>query len=164
MLNASPITQFLGGKVHKISDNIYHLLRGEIFSVCGKTILALGGGESNDINTRQEGKTWWSAERITKQEYDNAIMNLSKNNNVVDIVVSHMPPTKLLPIIEDELTCCGEELPWYIVPKLIPRISNDYLQGISEEITFKRWFFGHIHIDTTIDNFTAVYERVLELK
>ena len=164
MLYDYPVTTFCGGKVHKISDNIYHLIRGEIFDIYDKKILAIGGGESNDVSGRIEHKTWWSEERIAAKEFDNAINNLSVIGNCVDYVVSHMPPTEVLPTIEKELTCCGEELPWYIVPKLVPRISNDYLQKIANITDFKRWFCGHIHVDMNLGQYTCVYDRIVEIK
>ena len=164
MLKSMPEMELFGGRVHKISDNIYHLMRGEVFSICGKKILALGGGESNDTSGRIEHKTWWADERISKEDYDNAVANLSKYNNKVDIVISHMPPTKILPLIEEDLTCCGEELPWYIVPKLIPRISNEYLQNIADVVECDKWFYGHIHLDNKFGKFISIYDRIIELK
>ena len=164
MLYSYPVSTFLGGRVHKISQNIYHLIRGEIYSICGKTILAFGGGESNDMANRIEHKTWWADESITEQDFNNAKLNLMRVDNCVDYVISHVPPTEILPLIKSDLTCCGEELPWYLVPKLIPKVSNDYVQKMSNLVSYNRWCFGHIHIDITFGNFVGVYDRVLELK
>ena len=163
MLKALPVTTLLGGKVHKVSENIYHLMRGEVFSVCGKTILCLGGGESNDMASRVEHKTWWSDERISQSDYDSAIASLERVKNTVDIVISHLPPSSILPLIEEDLTCCGEALPWYMEPKLIPRVSNDYLQKLANLVNYNQWYFGHIHLDISFGNFIGVYDRVIEL-
>ena len=35
MLNGYPVTSWNGGKVHRISDNIFHLMRGQIFTIDG---------------------------------------------------------------------------------------------------------------------------------
>lgn len=155
--------EFCGGKVHKISDNIYHLCRGEIFNLYGKKILAFGGGESNDMKSRIEHKTWWRQESVTSQDFENAKVNLNSCGNKVDYVVSHVPPTQILSLIEKDLTCCGEELPWYMVPKLISKTSNNIVQELSESVEFEKWFFGHIHLDVVFDKFVGVYENVLEL-
>ncbi len=40
---------FHGGKAHKIRSNIYHLMRGYVFELCGKKIFAFGGASSHDI-------------------------------------------------------------------------------------------------------------------
>lgn len=39
LLNRYPITKQWGGKVHQIEDNIYHLMRGQVFEINGKTFL-----------------------------------------------------------------------------------------------------------------------------
>ena len=44
-----PVVNFAGGKAHKIRDNIYHLMRGQIFEIEGEKYFAMGGGESPDI-------------------------------------------------------------------------------------------------------------------
>lgn len=43
------IVDFNGGKAHKIRENIYHLMRGYVFSLCGKKFFAFGGTSSHDI-------------------------------------------------------------------------------------------------------------------
>ena len=164
MLYNYPTITYLGGQVHQVSSNIYHLCRGEIFEIYGKSFLALGGGESGDISKLKEHENWWKEEQITKSDYENAIENLSKHNNAVDIVVSHMPPTTILPQIAEELTCCGEELPWYIELKLIPKISHEYLQQIADVVKCKDWYFGHIHLDIPLGKYIGIYENIIEIK
>ena len=48
-LNAFPIENWHGGNVHRISDSIFHLMRGEMFDLCGASIFAFGGARSHDI-------------------------------------------------------------------------------------------------------------------
>ena len=43
------VVDFHGGKAHKIRENVYHLMRGYIFDICGKKIFAFGGASSHDI-------------------------------------------------------------------------------------------------------------------
>ena len=47
-----PVEEWHGGKVHKIRDSVFHLIRGEIFNIDNKKIFAFGGARSHDI---QEG-------------------------------------------------------------------------------------------------------------
>ena len=51
------IEWWYGGKVHKISNHIYHLQRGEIFFLYGKSFLALGGADSHDKSFRKENES-----------------------------------------------------------------------------------------------------------
>lgn len=37
------VVDFHGGKAHKIRDNIYHLMRGYVFDLCGKKFFSFGG-------------------------------------------------------------------------------------------------------------------------
>ena len=50
ILNSFPVTQWNGGKVHKIADNIYHLMRGQIFRI---SCLAVWGAPSLTRNCRR---------------------------------------------------------------------------------------------------------------
>lgn len=43
MLSAYPITEWNGGKVHKIADNIIHLMRGQVFDIDGIRFFTMGG-------------------------------------------------------------------------------------------------------------------------
>ena len=43
MLNNLPIVEMYGAKMHKISNNIYHVLRGEIMTINNLKFLCLGG-------------------------------------------------------------------------------------------------------------------------
>src|SRR5699024_4814176 len=45
LLARYPVVDFCGGRAHQIADNLYHLMRGEVFSIEGHTFFAFGGGE-----------------------------------------------------------------------------------------------------------------------
>ena len=57
LLNAYPLTNWNGGKVHHICGNVYHLMRGQIFKIDNMTFFTMGGGESPDIDIRFENNT-----------------------------------------------------------------------------------------------------------
>ena len=59
MLNSYRPYRYKGGNTHKIAQNIYHLMRGEVFTFCGKTFFCMGGGKSDDAEMRHEGVSWW---------------------------------------------------------------------------------------------------------
>jgi len=153
-----------GGKVHQISDNIFHLQRGEIFFLHGKSILALGGGESIDKCFRQENKSWWSGELITQSDCNNAITKLHGNNRQVDYIISHTPPNNILSEIYKELTQCWEDVPDYMDNKLKQTESGRILSHIAKHAKFSKWYFGHLHIDMEIENYRCLYDDIVELK
>ena len=44
LLSSYPVTELYGGRVQQINKNIYHLLRGEIYTIESKTFFVFGGG------------------------------------------------------------------------------------------------------------------------
>ena len=62
LLERYPVEEWNGGLTHRITGNLRHLIRGQIFSIQGKSLLALGGGESRDAAFRRAGENWWPQE------------------------------------------------------------------------------------------------------
>ncbi|MBO7535566.1 MAG: metallophosphoesterase [Bacilli bacterium] len=48
-LNAFPVEEWNGGKVHKIRPHVIHLMRGQVFNLQGRTFATFGGAPSHDI-------------------------------------------------------------------------------------------------------------------
>ena len=94
-LNAYEISEFKGGKVHKISESVYHLMRGQIYEIDGRKIFTLGGAMSVDKSRREPDISWWAGEAITQDDFNEAWRNLTKCDFIVDIVISHTCPRKL---------------------------------------------------------------------
>lgn len=149
LLNLFEIEEWNGGKVHRISDTVIHLMRGQVFNIDGYKIFTMGGASSHDKEMRTEGLSWWKTELPSMKEYDEAIMNLAQNNNTVDYIFTHCAPTKIQ----------GEIRAWYENDEL-----TKFLEVIDSSISFKGWFFGHYHTDKEIDDkHTAVYNKVLKV-
>ena len=51
-LRSYEVSEFKGGKVHHITGNLYHLMRGQVYDFDGVSVFAMGGGESPDIDIR----------------------------------------------------------------------------------------------------------------
>ena len=51
-----PVREWNGGKVHEIQPSVLHLMRGQIFRLCGKTFFTFGGARSHDV---QDGVFEW---------------------------------------------------------------------------------------------------------
>ena len=67
-LNSYPVEEWNGGKVHRIRKNILHLMRGQVFTIEGKTFFTMGGAYSIDKHLRKEGYSWWSDEKPNDAE------------------------------------------------------------------------------------------------
>jgi predicted phosphodiesterase len=150
LLNSYPVSEWSGGKVHQISDSIYHLMRGQVFVIDGKKIFTFGGAMSIDKAGRTEFKSWWKQEIPSGEEFLEAEANLIKNNRTVDFIITHTAP-------QGNLILFG--------------INGDkYHDPVAKLLTifrgnrFKHWYFGHLHIDKTSGNFTALYDKIVEMK
>ena len=148
-LNALPITKFCGGRVHKVDDGIYHLMRGETYNIDGTKFFVFGGASSHDKERRTEGKNWWKEEMPGEQEYNNAKKNIKKNDFEFDYILTHSAPTSVQQTIA----------PSYEVNRL-----TDFLEQIKNTVSYQKWFFGHYHKDIECDKkFTAVFEKIFQV-
>lgn len=150
LLYEYPIKDFCGGSVHQISEKLYHLMRGEVYCIDGKTVFIFGGGFSVKKLTNSSPVCVWEQEMPTEKEYVNGIRNLDKVGFKVDYVLTHVAPTNV-----------AENISVKLVPE--EKILNDYLQTISEKTGYKKWYFGHHHKDISIGAFVGVFESVLRL-
>ena len=46
------------GRVHFVSGNVIHLMRGEVYDIAGTRLFAMGGAHSADREWRIPGVTW----------------------------------------------------------------------------------------------------------
>lgn len=144
-LNAMPVDDWCGGRVHKIRENIIHLMRGEVYDIDGNTIFAMGGGYSIDNAKRTQGVDWWENEMPSSDEYQNALNNLEIVNNKVDYIITHTAPSKAVNYLCElhesvNVKCAKEERPL-----------TDFLDDVCKRVSYKRWYFGHFHVDEVLD-------------
>lgn len=148
-LSSMRVVNFSGGKAHKVYDSIYHLMRGQVYEIAGKRIFTFGGANSIDKHLRTEGISWWKEEEFNYREANAAYENLNKIGWEVDYVLTHSAPFS----IRDKLFE-GNKL----------SSTERMLEAMLRNIKFKRWYFGHYHIDKKMDNFTAMYENIERMK
>ena len=92
MLDSYTPYRWKGGNTHKIADNIYHLMRGEMFMFENKTFFVMGGGESEDKDMREDGVSWWKAELPTAEDLKNGQDNLREYKYAVNYVLTYEAP------------------------------------------------------------------------
>ena len=156
LLNSYPVTEWHGGRVHQINDSIIHLMRGEIYNIDGYKLFAFGGAFSHDRYWRKEGESWWQAELPNHDEVSNALNNLEKNNNEVDIIITHDSPKEIVKMLGYN----GGNVASYDAQY---EDINVFLQYVKENITYKEWFMGHYHIEKDIGNHHFLYDRIVPL-
>ncbi|MDR1733573.1 MAG: metallophosphoesterase [Oscillospiraceae bacterium] len=156
LLNAYPVEEWCGGKVHRIADNIVHLMRGQVFTVEEKKIFALGGGLSQDFDLRDIDDAQASLELPSKAELMEAAENLGEAAGVVDFILTHEPTghVKAFLRLKDQNILSGD-----------PTALGEYLEELAKVCKFKRWYFGSMHLDKVISStHTAVYRKVLPVE
>lgn len=75
-LNAYPVDEWNGGKVHFVESDIIHLMRGQVFDINGTTFFTFGGAYSIDRMYRTEGISWFPEELPNLEEYEEGWYNL----------------------------------------------------------------------------------------
>ena len=73
LLNSYPVSKWNGGRVHRIGQKLIHLMRGEIYTIQGKTFFVMGGADSVDKAYRKYGLSWWPEELPSDKEYKTAL-------------------------------------------------------------------------------------------
>ncbi|MCD7948862.1 MAG: metallophosphoesterase [Erysipelotrichaceae bacterium] len=156
LLSSYPVSYWHGGRVHKINDSIYHLMRGEYFNIGNYTFFTFGGAFSHDVFWRKEHISWWQGELPTHDEVNHAIDNLEKHNYKADIIISHDAPIDLCEYIGFR----GNDMTIY--DSCYENIQT-FLQYVKDNIEYKAWFMGHYHIDRDILNHHILYNEIIQL-
>lgn len=153
LLSKYPVINFAGGKAHKIRENIFHLMRGQVFEIEGEHIFAMGGGESPDVDLRY-GDNWSNAEIPTREEMREGATNLERYKFKVDYIITHEPAQK----IKNFLKLKDNE------PLLVSGL-NAYFQELSTSCDYTRWFFGSLHEDKFVSSSQiAIFRNLINVQ
>ena len=154
LLYSMPERVWRGGRVHFVCPTVIHLMRGQVFELEGNKIFTFGGATSVDSAYRTQSFSWWSQEVPSQTEFEEGLKNLSKHGNRVDYIITHS---------------CGQKALSLAPAGMLSRKRGVYPENImlsrfEEEVSFKRWYFGHYHADCPIgERFRAVYNDVIPL-
>ena len=175
LLRNYPISQWHGGLVQAIRPSVLHLMRGQLYNICGKRIFTMGGASSHDI---QDGilepdapdflwrfqwlhaqaaafpvnhPSWRREELPSEAEYAEARASLGRAGWTVDYLLTHCAPTS----IQNDL----------LGPLSKPDALTDFLEEIGQRCRFKYHFFGHYHeIEIIREKYVLLYEQIIRLK
>lgn len=139
MLAQYPVEEWHGGKVQRIRKNILHLMRGQVFDICGKKFFTMGGAQSHDMLWRVRNLNWWPEEMPRPAEYDEAWVNLAACDHSVDYILTHSLPSA----IQSE---------WFEEDYFMPNALTDFLEVVYQKVAFHGWYSGHYHLDISLQN------------
>ena len=178
-LYAYHVREWKGGKVHEIRPSVLHLMRGQIFDLCGKTFFTFGGARSHDIRDgifeaddpalkrirrlaaegyakyqellyRVNHVSWWEQELPSEEEYREGTANLKEADIEVDHILTHCLPTSLQLL-------AGEG-------RYEPDPLTEYLEQIRKLTTYKCWFCGHYHWDHNLtESEKILYSQIVRV-
>lgn len=148
LIRQYPLTELYGGRVQQIEKNVYHLLRGEIYTIEGKTFFTFGGGESDDREIRIENGTWWSEEQPALEEMAYALDNLKEHNNQVDFIITHQPCITDMALMERH----------YYINSL-----SAFFDELSKKISYKKWYFGSLHRNRKIRKAHCLFTDIVKI-
>ena len=148
-----------GGIVGVVTNSIFHLKRGEIYTINGSKFFTFGGAYSIDKARRKSFISWWPQEEPNKVEMDWGLSNLEKHNNEVDFVVTHTAPIEVVKEMSEYRLNFYDD---YYTMKM--DACSKYLSEVKNRIKFKKWFFGHFHEDGELsNNFFPVYRHIVKV-
>lgn len=170
LLDQFPVEEWNCGKVHKISDRVIHLMRGQVYNIFGTTFFTMGGAESTDKEYRKDGESWWAREMPSDEEYEEALRNLEKVNFEVDIVLTHCAPEgyigkNMSAVYSSDISRLLANNMAGVVDRSGNRLTKFFDSLITEHgLKFKHWYFGHYHRDLDWENFSLVFSRIKSLQ
>ena len=149
-----------GDEVGVVTDNVFHLRRGNIYTIEDKKFFVFGGGISIDKMFRVPHISWWEQEIPNFKEYKNGLDNLEKAGKKVDYILTHEGPFSIVDALLRKKTHGSLKNSGYDLPK--------YLEEIKNNTEFKHWYFAHYHFDTLPfelpKEFSCIYETYVKLE
>ncbi len=156
ILNGLEETRWNGGRVHKIAERMFHLMRGEVYSIYGKTFFTLGGARSSDKDRRTEGVSWWKEEEPNKDEIAHAEGMLKKHKDEIAYVITHETPLFARAAIKRKKPIDADDT--------LPVLLEGWYKQMEHAPAFQKWYFGHMHVDQEITGkLQAVHNAFLQI-
>lgn len=144
------IEEKFGGYVGKISDSIYHLRRGEVYTIDDRKFFTMGGAHSIDYLDRVKDITWWSEEEPNYKEFNYGLDNLERHNHTVKYILGHTAPGSIMSKVFNNNN--------YKIDSV-----GKFFDSIIPNITFHKFYCGHFHEDIVYDKFYFMFQNVIPL-
>ena len=135
--------------------NLLFAKDGEIYNLDGNKCLVLGGAYSVDKYYRLANNLeWFEDEQPSDEIKEYAEQKINEANWSVDFVFSHTTPYDYMPT-------------WAFIPGLeqsrVDNSTEEWLQEIENNLSYREWFAGHFHVDSTEGPITLMFDEINEL-
>lgn len=148
---------FCGGTVYyeDAYPRILFAKDGEIYDFNGLKTLVCGGAYSLDKRSRVEGFTWWDDEQPSEEIKARINKKLDSLHWQVDVMLTHTGPRKYEPV---------ESFMSWIDQSKVDKSTENFLQEIENKLDYKKWYFGHFHVNKHDGKITILYEEIEQFK
>lgn len=92
----------------------------------------------------------------TTQEWNEALNNLLQYNFHINYIITHDCPFYIKELLHTRTIPCN--LDGYTLPYL--RNIDEVMDDIEQQVTYKLWFSGHLHIDQTIYKHVILFNTI----
>lgn len=150
--------ELFSGKVYVEEEypNLLFFKDSEIYNILGKKVLVIGGAFSiNKDLMIKAGYKWFEDEQPSDFIKEKVLSNIEKNNNQVDIILSHTCPYKYLP---HEMFHIGVD------QDTVDQSLEHFFDNIEDNINYQKWYCGHFHTDKIIDKMVFMFEGIKTLE
>lgn len=90
-------------------------MRGQIFTIEGKKFFTFGGAYSIDHYMRVKNISYWDEEIPCKEEYDEAVKNLTLCDKNVDYIITHTAPREVINFVaKTHRLACGMKATFFL--------------------------------------------------
>ena len=148
-----PLVDLYGGKAYQASEKVFILQHGHIFNIEGKTFFNFGGAVSIDKVRRRNRLEWWEEENPTQSDFMRGDEALKAVDYQVDYVITHTAPQEAIDHFQHQLpfgNLTKEDDMYYDLKKKDPAVQM-FTAYVKNGLKFKRWYFGHFHINQIFD-------------
>jgi hypothetical protein len=83
-----------GGMTQNISRGITRLMRGQVFTLSGKTFFVMGGAGTPGRTDSERYYTWWPEQDISQADVETGMENLDRCGRRVDYILTCARPSK----------------------------------------------------------------------
>ena len=125
-----------------------------------KKTFIIGGAYSVDKFYRLEMQAsgykqyrWFSDEQLSESERNAAYKLMT--TRIHDYIMSHTCPFKYIPF-NMFLGCVNEDE--------VDKTMELWMDQIEDTVPYEKWFCGHYHTDTAVDNIRFMYHDIIELR
>ena len=160
-LQSLPTVSGYGGSLGMLNNSVYHLKRGEIYTIQGMKFLTFGGAKSIDRSYRVKGVSWYENEIPSIKDEQNALKNIVQLGNEVDFVLTHTLPSDGMRMFNDKYGTSGIR---QFGHRTFHDPTSDILQRIKGAIKYNKWYAGHLHKDVQLGEYRLLWQNLIILE